>query len=340
MADTTIVDPVVPVPDYTTSTNLGQLPPTTFPPDCLNSLFDLNTIALGLPWTYNTQGCAVSTCCPSSNFYTENFAWMTSYYSPGVCPGQYRRCAPPASLSSEPGETIALCCPTNYQCPQVGPNSATYDVPCLSLLSTTTQVVVLDNIFNQEVLSTRTFTLDPGFLNSWQLAYPIQVRSRTGDTFTSDSQPTETSPGRQDSPEDAGGGSSLSTGAIVGIVFGVLFFFALVAAAVLTFILLRRRRNSANTQAPVPPGPGYPNQPPGYPNQQPWQPQMGTIPVGPAAVKGPYEMDPTVHPPGPNRPELDPATRVDPTTQVYEMDPAVQAYELGSGVPPVQAQSH
>ncbi|SPO06554.1 uncharacterized protein DNG_09244 [Cephalotrichum gorgonifer] len=60
MVGTTAVDPVVPVPDYTTSTNLGQLPPTTFPPDCLNSHFDLNTIALVLPWTYNTQECTTT----------------------------------------------------------------------------------------------------------------------------------------------------------------------------------------------------------------------------------------------------------------------------------------
>jgi hypothetical protein len=102
---------------FTTFTNLGPLTPTSFPNDCLASLWDFNTPALvANPLTYQTQGCAVKTCCPSGNFYTEAWAWMTSYYSPGVCPSQYRSCAPPPSptaLSSEEGEIIVFCCPTS-----------------------------------------------------------------------------------------------------------------------------------------------------------------------------------------------------------------------------------
>src|ERR1700759_3347482 len=84
---------------YTTGyTNLGSLGPTSFPADCLESLWDFRTTPLhGATLLYNTQGCATSTCCPSGRFYTENFAWMTSYFSPGVCPSQYRSCSPPAA---------------------------------------------------------------------------------------------------------------------------------------------------------------------------------------------------------------------------------------------------
>jgi len=121
------------VPTWTTSTNLGQLTTTSFPSDCLRKLYDLNTIGLGLPWTYNTQGCAVSTCCPSGHFYSEPWAWMTSYYSPGLsCPAEYRKCPPPPSptaLSSQPGETIAFCCPTST-CAQFFPFFSPIVCPC------------------------------------------------------------------------------------------------------------------------------------------------------------------------------------------------------------------
>ena len=102
-------------PPFTTSTNLGPLTsPVSFPPNCLSSLYDFNTLGLGLPWTYQTQGCALSTCCPSGNYYTQGYAWLTSFYSPGVCPASYRTCALPtvySTFSSVSGESIALCCP-------------------------------------------------------------------------------------------------------------------------------------------------------------------------------------------------------------------------------------
>ena len=108
----------VTVPSFTTYHNLGPLAPTSFPVNCLTDWWDMQTIALGMPsvWSYHTQGCATSTCCPSGIFYTEGWAWMTSYYSPGVCPSQYKSCVPPSAptaLSSASGETIAFCCPTS-----------------------------------------------------------------------------------------------------------------------------------------------------------------------------------------------------------------------------------
>ncbi|OCL02995.1 hypothetical protein AOQ84DRAFT_163174 [Glonium stellatum] len=123
MTTTAITGYPIYIPPFTTSTNLGPLPPTSFPPECLSTLWDMNTYGLGMPWTYETQGCAIKTCCPYGKQYTEAWAWMTSYYSPGVCPSQYRACKPPASpsaLSSAEGETIAFCCPNNYGCPQTG----------------------------------------------------------------------------------------------------------------------------------------------------------------------------------------------------------------------------
>lgn len=103
------------IPPLTTSTNLGpMITPMSFPNNCLSSLYDFNTLGLGLPWTYQTQGCALSTCCPSGHYYTQGFAWLTSYYSPGVCPEAYRTCSLPPeynSFSAVSGESIALCCP-------------------------------------------------------------------------------------------------------------------------------------------------------------------------------------------------------------------------------------
>lgn len=108
----------IPVPSFTTYHNLGSLAPTSFPANCLSDWWNMQSSALGMPtvWSYHTQGCATSTCCPFGKFYTEAWAWMTSYYSPGVCPSQYKSCAPPAAptaLSSAPGETVAFCCPTS-----------------------------------------------------------------------------------------------------------------------------------------------------------------------------------------------------------------------------------
>jgi hypothetical protein len=104
------------IPSWITSTNPGPLPTTTSPTDCFASIWDFNTNGLGIPWTKLTQGCAAKTCCPYDNVCAEPWAWMRSYYSPGVCPSQYGSCpgAPGSSASSTaPGETIAFYCLTS-----------------------------------------------------------------------------------------------------------------------------------------------------------------------------------------------------------------------------------
>jgi len=118
MTTLTTDEATISVPSFMTYHNLGSLAPTYFPANCLTDWWDMQTQGLGMPrtWTYHTQGCATSTCCPFGKFYTEGWAWMTSYYSPGVCPSQYKSCVPPSAptaLSSAPGETIAFCCPTS-----------------------------------------------------------------------------------------------------------------------------------------------------------------------------------------------------------------------------------
>jgi hypothetical protein len=103
-------------PRFTTSHNLGPLTtPVSFPQNCFSNLYDLNKDGLGPSGAWKTQGCAISTCCPSNNFYTEDWAWMTSYYSPGVCPSQYQSCSPPTRtgliLTPTAHEKIVFCCP-------------------------------------------------------------------------------------------------------------------------------------------------------------------------------------------------------------------------------------
>ena len=105
------------VPAVTSSTNLGPLTsPLTFPDDCLSKFWDFQTPGLQPPagqsaWSYLTQGCAVTSCCPSSQTYSEAYQWLTSYYSPGVCPHLYKECMGPDNLTPNPGETVAFCCP-------------------------------------------------------------------------------------------------------------------------------------------------------------------------------------------------------------------------------------
>ncbi|KAK2801542.1 hypothetical protein FQN51_005249 [Onygenales sp. PD_10] len=239
-------------PPFTESTNLGPLPTTSFPSDCLETLWDMNTAGMGIPYTYNTQGCAIKTCCPDENRYTEDWAWMTSYYSPGVCPEQYRSCPPPegtAELATSQGESIAFCCPTNYVCPY----SAAGFV-CKSLLTTSTTVVMLDNVFNQESTSMRPETIDPGDKGVSQLAYPIQIRFRKGETptatatsGTASSTPTNTDAG------EPGPSKALSTGAIVGIALGA-FATVIICLSLFLFYRYKTKKGKAGPQpAPVVP---------------------------------------------------------------------------------------
>jgi hypothetical protein len=102
-----------PLPSTILTTNQGPLPTSlALPTTCLEELYDFNTYGLGLPWTYMTQGCARSACCPESHIYSTAFQWLSEYYSPAVCPSQYRQCAAPSQLVPDEGETIRFCCPT------------------------------------------------------------------------------------------------------------------------------------------------------------------------------------------------------------------------------------
>ncbi len=123
-------------------------------------------------------------------------------------------------------------------------------------MSTSTSVIVISNIYDQKTVSTRPFTFMSGFTNSWQIAYPIQIRwkaeglsttssdatvsagtvSRTGVTASSTSTATATRSNNEPSH------SKLSTGAIVGIAIGAFVFFALLAAAILFVYRNRKRR--------------------------------------------------------------------------------------------------
>jgi hypothetical protein len=99
----------------TSSTNLGPMPTAVeFPPDCTN-MYNFRTTVLGASWsTVYTGGCAMSTCCPYSNFYTTAFGWYSSYYSPAVCPQGYQTCRGPWEVASTLGATehVKFCCPT------------------------------------------------------------------------------------------------------------------------------------------------------------------------------------------------------------------------------------
>ncbi|KAK6538138.1 hypothetical protein TWF694_011020 [Orbilia ellipsospora] len=269
MTTITVPGGLIYIPSWTTSTNLGPLRTTAFPADCLLSLWDFNTNALGQPWTQMTQGCAISTCCPYGNFYTEPWAWMTSYYSPGVCPEQYRSCHgpyPPSALSSEPGETIAFCCPTNYNCPDT---TGAFYAHCYSGLSSSTNVVVMDNIFNQKTLSTRSWTLSGNAPFYWQGAYPIQVRAKAMDflpisttaditsSITSSVLTTITSPiVTATQSQESKSSPQLSTGTIVGIVIATTLStigFAL-GVGFLIYRYLRKVRRGRNQMGSSYPG--------------------------------------------------------------------------------------
>lgn len=145
-------------------------------------------------------------------------------------------------------------------------------------------------MFDQEVVSTRTFSLAPDMGASWQIAIPIQIRWGGADdstqppptvSSTDDTDPTASSatngvdnPG-ESSPEgngsDGRGSSSLSTGGIVGIAIG-LFAFGLLCAG-LGFFLFRRHRK----QQPPAGSHGQPNLP--HPHQ--------SMAAGPGYWKGP-----------------------------------------------------
>jgi hypothetical protein len=222
-------------------------------------------------------GCAISSCCPSGKYYSQGFAWMTSYYSPGLyCPSNYHTCSPPPSpyqLSSASGETIAFCCPSSelgpffhpltstltfqgYICPawqsQSGGTGIVYDA-CNSGFSTGSQVVTVgDNIYDQSSLSQYIFTAT-GITTLWQIAFPIQIRWQSSDFITSSIQSTDTKIGvtgptstsTSTAPELSP--AQLSRGAIDGIVIGSLIGAALLIGVSL-FLFFFRRRRARSTQ--------------------------------------------------------------------------------------------
>lgn len=218
-------------------------------------------------------------------------------------------------------------------------HSRCYYGPCQSPLSTSTHVVVLDNIFNQKTLSTRQFSLATDFAFSYQVAWPIQIRWREGDTFDalpsttkSSSGSSSTDPQGGDSSRDSSGGSSgnsLSGGAIAGIVIGALVFVALVVGVVLLVFLLRKRSKAAKQQA-APPGFGQQAVPPGV---FPQQPEKGVNELDPTGLAGATVVPPPIVATSPtsrpaNAQELDPTPQPYPHMRVYEMDPTTHAYEL------------
>ncbi|PMD52881.1 uncharacterized protein K444DRAFT_635816 [Hyaloscypha bicolor E] len=263
-------------PTFTTFTNIGPITTSlSFPPDCYTDHYDFQTWGLGFPWRYTTAGtctrniserdfgsdprrtpgCAISSCCPSGKYYSQGFAWMTSYYSPGLyCPSNYHTCSPPPSpyqLSSASGETIAFCCPSTWES-QTGGGGIVYD-GCNSGFSTGSQVVtVADNIYDQSSLSQYTFT-ETGITTLWQIAWPIQIRWQSSDFITSLIQststgiavtgPTSTSKSTLPVPSP----SRLSSGAISGIVVGSLIGAALLIGFPL-FLFFFRRRHARSTQ--------------------------------------------------------------------------------------------
>jgi len=104
------------IPPVISTTNLGaMLSPVSLPNDCLNDVWNFQTggLADGEFYTYFTQGCAISSCCPSSTPYYYPYEWLVSYYSPAVCPRSWRSCSGPPSghVPSATGETVAFCCP-------------------------------------------------------------------------------------------------------------------------------------------------------------------------------------------------------------------------------------
>lgn len=143
----------------------------------------------------------------------------------------------------------------DYNCPD--PSSGGIYGFCGSALSTSTSVTVLDNVFQQNVLSTRIWTLPTELAYSWQIAYPIQVRWKSGDfdpakkTSTDPSTESTSSPKTSDtSHSSSGGGDGLSKGAIAGIVVGVVVFLLLVAALIGSLLFIARMRRRQTQQQP------------------------------------------------------------------------------------------
>ncbi|KAI5854284.1 hypothetical protein BZA05DRAFT_262005 [Tricharina praecox] len=153
------------VPTVYSSTNLGpMITPITFPDDCLSELWNMQTPGLieNAMYTYHTQGCAISSCCPSSTPYSYSYEWLSTYYSPAVCPLSWRPCPGPPSghVPSATGETVAFCCPSKHNCPDdLSLTSAASWWACQSSRGPTTHVWLVSGIHNQVTISQPLSTL-------------------------------------------------------------------------------------------------------------------------------------------------------------------------------------
>ncbi|MCJ1417666.1 hypothetical protein MMC32_004010 [Xylographa parallela] len=254
-------------PSFTSSTNLGPMTTTiTFPAECRDNLYDFSTDGIGVPWTYYTQGCALATCCPSGNFYTTQYAWYTSYYSPGVCPYAYTSCPGPSMITLQPSDSVAWCVPNGYGCPAptFGTNASDpinfYNVFAQKTdLGVTTTAFAADNIFDQNILS-----VEPVQSYYWA-AYPLQIRWKDSDfptTTAGTSSPPATAVPVASAPATSSPSSLPPVSAPStphGLSSGVIAAIAVVASiAVLTVIAFlvcclrrRARQRSRLRQQPV-----------------------------------------------------------------------------------------
>ncbi|KAF2685439.1 hypothetical protein K458DRAFT_417493 [Lentithecium fluviatile CBS 122367] len=217
----------------------------------------MNRDGLGPSGAWKTLGCAMSTCCPSGNFYTEEWAWMTSYYSPGVCPSDYQSCAAPTQsglrLTSKEGERIVFCCPNNCICPNDEDMPLAAPGACGSRLTVSSQLTVytvMNNFRDQQPDATIPYTFEPGFTQELQIAYPIQIRiPDTGSPVTATAGATGSASvgGSPNSSRKGSSNGGLSTGAIVGIAFGG--FFSIFICCLIVYLALRRRRNHREAHA-------------------------------------------------------------------------------------------
>jgi len=134
-----------------------------------------------------------------------------------------------------------------------------------SALSTSTTIIVMDNIYSQRTVSTRPFVLGAGFQAEWQIAYPIQIRSRKGETIPTSQRPSATATttssyansilsaapsGTQSSlpistssaqPSPEQGSPRLATGAIIGIAFGSVTTLIIIIGLLLFYLNERRK---------------------------------------------------------------------------------------------------
>ena len=109
----TSVSTLYAIPTITSYINVG--PMTTainFPANCRNDVYDFGESGIGLPYSYYTQGCALSSCCPSNHVYSSAFEWYSYYYSPAVCPFGYTQGPVDPIISTASGENARWCCPT------------------------------------------------------------------------------------------------------------------------------------------------------------------------------------------------------------------------------------